>query len=556
MEAVFKITDRKRDKTIVVACSNFDELVSESCQALNLDPNQIYKFVLDEDGAEFQGFKSMSTYVKAYPSKFMILPTNEVWESAVSPSINILQNNTTNTDFLRENEISSTPGGISRDSTPSSKNSTATGNYISPMVWEKITPLGFKNIQNNSVSQTMQLIRNLADYMMDIKAIEFKDATRVAKETVARFPRSFEHTTWKNDDETEIFSDGVDSLKTRIYERIKYIKPNSRKRKTFNYDVADCTSNKRKFFGPERYGKDQDLYGCVAFEPSLSENESNESQKEKKQLLISLFHGDEFDDDRVRKLLSETYPSQRVSINNREKYDLKLEDVLKDCWPHLQVTTYFLTHANTLLGKDVKKVWNSNIELKIPAIYDYFRSYISFYNGKKNSPLNVVKVAEHLKKASEAEDQLKSKKPKSLVFLPIIASHFKEQELFTLVDATTSDDSMREIKESSRPMLIVKGMSIYDETCSCAIVIEKNIVLESNSVLEAVLLLILTYYVFGYNYLENQSSSLEFIQRMLLDINPPEGNKRKTKNYPKTVCDPKAKKLIDNVVKFSGNTFN
>ena len=38
----------------------------------------------------------------------------------------------------------------------------------------------------------MQLIRDLTEYMVEIKAIEYADALRVAKETVARFPKAFE----------------------------------------------------------------------------------------------------------------------------------------------------------------------------------------------------------------------------------------------------------------------------------------------------------------------------------------------------------------------------
>ena len=68
----------------------------------------------------------------------------------------------------------------------------------------------------------MQFIRNLAEYMVEIKAIEYADALRVAKETVARFPKAFEHTAW-NGDECLVYSDGVDSLRTRIYERLKCV---------------------------------------------------------------------------------------------------------------------------------------------------------------------------------------------------------------------------------------------------------------------------------------------------------------------------------------------
>lgn len=57
------------------------------------------------------------------------------------------------------------------------------------------------------------------------------------------------------------------------------------------------------------------------------------------------------------------------------------------------------------------------------------------------------------------------------------------------------------------------GSSLYDEACKCYIVVEENIVSKSNDVLKGVLLLLLSYYVYGYNYPTNKSASFDFIQR-------------------------------------------
>ena len=56
-------------------------------------------------------------------------------------------------------------------------------------------------------------------------------------------------------------------------------------------------------------------------------------------------------------------------------------------------------------------------------------------------------------------------------------------------------------------------MSLYDESYSCAVVVEKEIVLESKSVLQGILLLTFMYCVYGYNYHTEQTSCLEFVQR-------------------------------------------
>ena len=170
-----------------------------------------------------------------------------------------------------------------------------------------------------------------------------------------------------------------------------------------------------------------------AFEPALSETESKETQEMKKITLLEQFNKEEPDIEVIKKLLDDTYPSQRVCINRRERHHLNLENILKSHWPHLKKKSYFLAHADTLLGKKVQEVWNQNIELKVSEIVSYFRSYCGYYRGKKNSPETVEQMRKHFRDTKEAEKNLKSNKPKILAFLPLIACHFKEMNLATFI---------------------------------------------------------------------------------------------------------------------------
>ena len=81
-------------------------------------------------------------------------------------------------------------------------------------------------------------------------------------------------------------------------------------------DEADTTSV------PLRYGENQDLYGCVAFEPALSETENRDTQEMKKITLLEQFNKEEPYVEVIKKLLDDTYPYQRVCINRRERHDL------------------------------------------------------------------------------------------------------------------------------------------------------------------------------------------------------------------------------------------
>ena len=160
-----------------------------------------------------------------------------------------------------------------------------------------------------------------------------------------------------------------------IFYFFRYIKPNSKKRKRSASDTEDFGNEDESDANsaPLRYGKNQDLYGCVAFEPALSETESKETQEMKKITLLEQFNKEEPDIEVIKKLLDDTYPSQRVCINRRERHHLNLENILKSHWPHLKKKSYFLAHADTLLGKKVQEVWNQNIELKVSEIVSYFR---------------------------------------------------------------------------------------------------------------------------------------------------------------------------------------
>ena len=125
--------------------------------------------------------------------------------------------------------------------------------------------------------------------------------------------------------------------------------------------------------------------------------------------------------------------SQRVCINRRERHDLNLENILKSQWPHLKGKSYFLAHADTLLGKKAQELWNKNIKLKVSKIVSYFRSYCGYYQGKKKTPETVKQMRKHLRDARKAEQNLKSNKPTTLAFLPLIACHFKENNHATFI---------------------------------------------------------------------------------------------------------------------------
>ncbi|XP_051167137.1 uncharacterized protein LOC127285264 isoform X1 [Leptopilina boulardi] len=508
------------------------------------------KFVLDDDGTDFEDFYELIEFITHTPGVIMILKEDEEWISKISSS------QVRETEVLQSSIIKDEVTITTESPTPSTSNSTLTNEEpcMTPLKWQNITPKGFNDVPYNSCSKELQLIRNVADFMIEVKTTTYSDALRMAKEIVTRFPKAFEKRTWKNGEDS-IYSDGIDSLRTRIYERLKFLKTISKKRKrSESIDNAEELETRKKT-KTSRYGHNQDCYGCVAFEPSLSENETDESQLSKKSILLNYKRSDEGTSEEIESLMSDTYPSQRIMINKRDVHKIVLEDILRNHWPYLTEKKYFLSHANTLLGQNIKEVWNKNIQLKIPEIIVFFRSYCGQFNKKKSFPEAVAPMKDILSEAKKANENLASNMASTLVFLPLIAKKFKEDELYILVDSFATEDKIKDKADSIRPSLIIKGNSLYDEKCECLIFIEREKVLEADTVLEGVLLLTLCFYVFGYNYPERKTSSLEFVQRMLLDINPTEGHKRWTKKSTKICRDAKTGKLIDNIVEFNSNFY-
>ncbi|XP_034230547.1 uncharacterized protein LOC117639210 [Thrips palmi] len=68
---------------------------------------------------------------------------------------------------------------------------------------------------------------------------------------------------------------------------------------------------------------------------------------------------------------------------------------------------------------------------------------------------------------------------------------------------------------------------------------------------EAVLVLLLSYYIFNISYHPKLHSSLEFFQRFFLQVNPPQGTKRAKKKRTTDPIDSKVKALASKLSSFS-----
>ncbi|XP_051174174.1 uncharacterized protein LOC127289931 [Leptopilina boulardi] len=536
---LFKITTANRKERSLVSGSNLEELLIDACDNLGISFDSTCKIVLEEDGTSIKRFELLEKLSTLYPNSpllLMLLIGDEKWQkkdfgSEINKSSTVISGRGENDHSLNENE--------------SGPSSSVVQNLVLP--WNEIIPLGMMNEASQPISYELDLIKNVGNYQLHIiKDTSLGTCKKLAELVVNKFPKVFGYQTWNGN---TVYCSGVSQLQTRLYDRVRKLSHGRKRKNTCDNDETSLNE-----VSITRYGKNQDKYGCVAFEPALPEGETKESQMLKKTLLIQSFTLEKpITVEEEYNLLAETYPSQRICINKREMLNLSLSQILKEHWPHLSEKRHFLAHCSTLIGINVLSVWIENTSKKICIIYDYFRSYVHKHKKLKYVPEKVKKLQEILNNVNIKCTNLRSDLPKALAFIELIPTFFNEMNLLSLIDSTATDEDIMNINnDSNRPILVVKGVSIYDETSNIYIIMDKTILVQTDSVLEGILLFCLCHYMYGYNYGENISSSLEFIQRMLMDINPQTGHKRGRKNKSKkTEEDSKVMRLIANIVSFN-----
>ncbi|XP_034238297.1 uncharacterized protein LOC117643481 [Thrips palmi] len=348
--------------------------------------------------------------------------------------------------------------------------------------------------------------------------------------------------------------DGLDDFTLKIYNAVTYGKPSECKKRrgkrvrVVESDNEEAEDDPMPLPSGNRNGYD---YGCVAYNPPLSESENFETQEEKRKLLISLNIGDA----EVKDLFSETYPSQRAEIVACKPFH-KLIDFFPR-WPLFLEGVYLINHAGILLGKDLLDIWSRQLSERAGPMTKYFEA-LSLSDKNLSQVAKArrgAKMCALLADVDKACNNSRSQFFVSIGIFPLLAEYFHEKfGLMTQIVPTgsTDDDVLLASKCSNgNPIIIVEGRSLFDESVNVFLIINNKIVIKCVDYASAVLALFVSFYVFGFCYTKEIQCVLEFIQRFLLDINPEKGNKRKGgKRYVGDVC-PKVVRLSEELRTFS-----
>ncbi|XP_033218132.1 uncharacterized protein LOC117173602 [Belonocnema kinseyi] len=119
------------------------------------------------------------------------------------------------------------------------------------------------------------------------------------------------------------------------------------------------------------------------------------------------------------------------------------------------------------------------------------------YLDNVSSPLDVNDIA-------EVESQLMGSNDQTI----------RGHNFYFFQETTATDAEVIELTNSTHPVIIIKGGSLYDEFCCCAVVVEDFILVEGSDMLEGTLLLLAAHFLYG----------------MILDIKLTEEQKRDQKS--------------------------
>uniref|UniRef100_A0A8D0CSK2 Uncharacterized protein n=1 Tax=Sander lucioperca TaxID=283035 RepID=A0A8D0CSK2_SANLU len=335
----------------------------------------------------------------------------------------------------------------------------------------------------------------------------FRQCAELAKRIVDTYPElSFEDRT----EEGERLGNGYFTLSKQLRTRIEFLnRDNTLTRLRKPKQLLTATNEEMP--GPSTKCARTDSYGCVNWQTlGLPEGENRESLCEKKTELLTIFSQEgprAAEHRRVGELMSLTYEPQRRDINATPPPTL-LD--LERQWPFLFIPNFLLQHFCTLTGIEIQARLRESLSGKGKRVLQYFKSQA--LKWKKE----VRTVLCHLERHFEEVDP-------GLPAMLVLMAYFGENEdaIFLLADETsTPADVEAQISLPSTPRLIMLGDTILGAT-RWMLSIEGRVILRSDADFPAALAVFFgSFYVFNIEYPEEAATSLEFVQRFFVRINP------------------------------------
>ncbi|TDH09030.1 hypothetical protein EPR50_G00104010 [Perca flavescens] len=271
---------------------------------------------------------------------------------------------------------------------------------------------------------------------------------QVAQQLVERYPDSFLDKCGIN-----VVGQGFASLVMQMENRVENVRR----------QYAFSTSHEGR---PKKKCRSSDRYGCTQWQPE-SLNDFN-SQEDKKKMLQDAFKENLLPQSDIKRLMSETYCAQRITLNSEENVIKVMEE-----WPYIFNTSHLLDHTEKLMGFPVQTKLLDQIQEKGKIITEFLGS--KGITGVTTDPLKLLQG---------------------------LVKYLAEEQKVLLIN---EEDALAELP--STPCIIVMDEGRYKISVDEVTV---NIV---GCPLVAVSYMFSLYYVLNIKYPKGAALTLEFIQR-------------------------------------------
>lgn len=386
-----------------------------------------------------------------------------------------------------------------------------------PIPWDAFPSELMKACRNETRPQKRDLnemVRIVSDKIINVTRTPGRKVLReVAAEIVGQYPRTFQDTL-----NGAVIATGLETLLWKLENCI-----NNKKRPS----VAQQKQQADEEPSTKKPKVTRDSYGCVAWQPELPSGETVETQKKKKEMLQTECRLVSRNTSLVKRLMSQTYASQRALINGSTSI---LE--VKTNWPFLFEEEHLCNHTATLLGFDASERFDERLEKVGKQIYRYAHTQIKKPGIKMC--LKEIEVGRVTKKTTTLEYEAAP-----LLLLALLG---ERKDFFCKVtEETASDADLGDLPGS--PIIIAKGESFLTAN-SFTLVIDGQAMLTTSNPGRAFKLMFLCHFALNLQYRKEISLTLEFTQRAIAAINPDRGTKVEKTKQKQHFLSPKVASLI------------
>ena len=241
-----------------------------------------------------------------------------------------------------------------------STSSSITNNIVvnnKSLPWAKFPQVFLDACRDNEVI-TSKTLEKVVHILSDYQRLTLKDSSKDRSKQIAKCLIDAHPDVFSLKIGDSLINNGLTMLSLKLYNNVRYEN---------KLEIAKGSVAKKRKLEEEK--EEPDEYGFVGYKLKLGKDETIDTQKTKKNWLRTDIKNCK-NKTYIRKLFSETFPSQRHDIINRAFASACFVE-----WPILKTIEYYFEHANMLLGKGVREVFRENTEAYNLVILNYFENY-------------------------------------------------------------------------------------------------------------------------------------------------------------------------------------